>query len=83
MIICSGNKIHDLDYDVIRHWIHLKCGGTQFILSGLTYLDDFYWMVTFTCDPEHDFLFKVTWYFRLIFVCKLVLLGGTTFKLDT
>ena len=21
MIICDGNKIHDLDYDVIRHWI--------------------------------------------------------------
>ena len=24
MIICNGNKNHDLDYDVIRHWIHLK-----------------------------------------------------------
>ena len=24
MIICNGNKIHDLDYDVTRHWIHLK-----------------------------------------------------------
>ena len=24
MIICNGNKIHDLDCDVIRHWIHLK-----------------------------------------------------------
>ena len=23
MIICNGNKIHDLDNDVIRHWIHL------------------------------------------------------------
>ena len=24
MINCSGNKIHDLDYDVTRHWIHLN-----------------------------------------------------------
>ena len=24
MIICNGNKIHYLDYDVIGHWIHLK-----------------------------------------------------------
>ena len=24
MIICNGNKILNLDYDVIRHWIHLK-----------------------------------------------------------
>ena len=24
MIICIGDKIHDLDYDVIRHWIHLR-----------------------------------------------------------
>ena len=24
MIIFNGNKIHDLDYDVIRHSIHLK-----------------------------------------------------------
>ena len=24
MIICDGNKIHDLDYAVIRHWIHLN-----------------------------------------------------------
>ena len=24
MIICNNNKIHDLDHDVIRHWIHLK-----------------------------------------------------------
>ena len=23
-IICNGNEIHDLDYDVIRHWNHLK-----------------------------------------------------------
>ena len=23
MIICNGHKIHDLDYDVTRHWIHL------------------------------------------------------------
>ena len=22
--ICNGNKIHDLDYDLIRHWIHLN-----------------------------------------------------------
>ena len=24
MMICNGNKIHDLDCDVIRHWIHIK-----------------------------------------------------------
>ena len=24
MIICNGNKINDLVYDVIQHWIHLK-----------------------------------------------------------
>ena len=24
MIICNGNKIHDLDYDIIGHWIHLN-----------------------------------------------------------
>ena len=24
MFICNGNKIHDLDYDVKRHWIHLN-----------------------------------------------------------
>ena len=24
MIICNGNKIHELGYDVTRHWIHLK-----------------------------------------------------------
>ena len=24
IIICKGNKIHDLDYDVIRHWNHLN-----------------------------------------------------------
>ena len=24
MIVCSGNKFHDLDYDVIRQWIHLN-----------------------------------------------------------
>ena len=24
MIICNGNKIHDLAYDITRHWIHLK-----------------------------------------------------------
>ena len=24
MKFCNGNKIHDLDYYVIRHWIHLK-----------------------------------------------------------
>ena len=28
MIICYGNKIHDLDYDVIWHWIHLKTSST-------------------------------------------------------
>ena len=29
MIISNGNKIHDLDYDVIRHWIHLKKGNNS------------------------------------------------------
>ena len=24
MIICNGKKIHDLDYNVTQHWIHLK-----------------------------------------------------------
>ena len=24
MVICNGYKVHDLDYDVMRHWNHLK-----------------------------------------------------------
>ena len=24
MIICNGNKIHNLEYDSIQHWFHLN-----------------------------------------------------------
>ena len=32
MIICDGNKNHDLDYDVTRHWIHLKGVGLKVVV---------------------------------------------------
>ena len=35
MIICNGNKIHDLAYDVTRHWIHLKGGIKMAEMSWL------------------------------------------------
>ena len=31
MIICNGNKIHFLDYDVIRHWNHLNVPYTVYL----------------------------------------------------